>query len=242
MTRLRSLTLCACLALSLAAMACSSGSSDGGVKGGSAAGGAGGGAAGGSGGASTTGGAAGSSGSSLWDEARIANTGTDWWLNIRKGAYFFSLDITPAFEDDTVGRKAVIDFGKAVAAKLTSGSPAPATLAPAANEVSGWTYDPDNYKTASGPAVATDGTEAEGLIDGGAAAFFDGTKSYQAKGLAWENYVNDTYQLALQVWQMANVADATLLYADLINSSSLYSNAPFVACSGTDPANPCGSP
>jgi len=67
MTRLRSLTLCACLALSLAAMACSSSSSDGGVKGG-------------------PGGAAGGSGSSLWDEARIANTGTDWWLNIRKGA------------------------------------------------------------------------------------------------------------------------------------------------------------
>ena len=229
MTRLRSLTLCACIALSLAAMACSSSSSDGGVKGGSAAGG-------------TGGGAAGSSGSSLWDEARIANTGTDWWLNIRKGAYFFSLDITPAYQDDTVGRKAVIDFGEAVAAKLTSASPAPATLVPAANEVSGWTLDPGNYKTASGPAVATDGTEAEGLIDGGAAAFFDGTKSYQAKGLAWENYVNDTYQLALQVWQMANAADATKLYTDLINSSSLYSNAPFSPCSGTDPANPCGSP
>jgi hypothetical protein len=178
----------------------------------------------------------------LWDEARIANTGTDWWINIRKGAYYLSLDITPAYQDDTVGRKAVIDFGEAVAAKLTSASPAPATLVPAANEVSGWTLDPGNYKTASGPAVATDGTEAEGLIDGGAAAFFDGTKSYQAKGLAWENYVNDTYQMVLQVWQMANAADATKLYTDLLTSSSLYSNAPFTACSGTDPANPCGSP
>ena len=222
MTQPRSLSLCACLALSLAAMACSSSSSDGGVKGG-------------------TGGVAGSSGSSLWDAARIANTWTDWWLNIRKGVYYFSLDITMSLQDDTVGRADVISFGKAVAAKLTSGSPAPATLVPAASEVSGWTYDPDNYKIASGPAVATNGTEAEGLIDGGAAAFFDGTKSYQAKGLAWEIYVNGTYILDLQVWQMANVADATLLYADLINSSSLYSNAPFTACSGTDPANPCGT-
>ena len=222
MTRLRSLTLCACLALSLAAMACSSSSSDGGVKGG-------------------PGGAAGGSGSSLWDEARIANTGTDWWLNIRKGAYFFSLQITPAYQDDTVGRADVISFGKAVAAKLTSASPAPATLVPAANEVSGWTFDPGSYKTATGPAVATNGTQAEALIDGAAAAFFDGTKSYQAKGLAWEDYINDTYQLVLQVWQMANTADATLLYADLLTSSVLYGNAPFIACSGTDPASPCGA-
>jgi hypothetical protein len=209
-------------------MACSSSSSDGGVKGGSAAGGAG-------------GGAAGSSGSSLWDEARIANTATDWWLNTRKGAYYFSLDITPAYQDDTVGRKAVIDFGKAVAAKLTSASPAPATLVPTANEVSGWTYDPDSARTAAGPASATNGVAAEALIDGGAAAFFDGTKSYQAKGLAWEKYVSGIYILDLQVWQMANVADATLLYTDLLKSSSLYSNASFVACSGTDPANPCGT-
>ena len=228
MTRLRSLTLCACLALSLAAMACSSSSSDGGVKGGSAAGGAG-------------GGAAGSSGSSLWDEARIANTGTDWWLNIRKGAYFFSLDITRALQDDTVGRKAVIDFGKAVAAKLKSASPAPATLAPAANEVSGWTFDPDSAMTAAGPASATNDAEAENLIDGGAAAFFDPNEPYQAKGLAWEIYVSGTYRLDLQVWQMANAQDATVLYTDLLKSSSLYSNASFVACSGTDPANPCGT-
>jgi hypothetical protein len=199
------------------------------------------GGAGGGGGASATGGVAGGSGSSLWDEARIANTGTDWWLNIRKGAYFFSLQITPAYQDDTVGRADVISFGKAVAAKLTSASPAPATLVPAANEVSGWTFDPGSYKTATGPAVATNGTQAEALIDGAAAAFFDGTKSYQAKGLAWEDYINDTYQLVLQVWQMANTADATLLYADLLTSSVLYGNAPFIACSGTDPASPCGA-
>jgi hypothetical protein len=199
------------------------------------------GGAGGGGGARATGGVAGGSGSSLWDEARIANTGTDWWLNIRKGAYFFSLQITPAYQDDTVGRADVISFGKAVAAKLTSASPAPATLVPAANEVSGWTFDPGSYKTATGPAVATNGTQAEALIDGAAAAFFDGTKSYQAKGLAWEDYINDTYQLVLQVWQMANTADATLLYADLLTSSVLYGNAPFIACSGTDPASPCGA-
>jgi len=39
---------------------------------------------------------------------------------------------------------------------------------------------------------------------------------------------------------MANAQDATVLYTDLLKSSSLYSNASFVACSGTDPANPCG--
>jgi len=87
-------------------------------------------------------------------QARIANTGTDWWLNIRKGAYFFSLDITRALQDDTVGRKAVIDFGKAVAAKLKSASPAPATLAPAANEVSGWTFGPgQRHGPAAGPPL-----------------------------------------------------------------------------------------
>jgi hypothetical protein len=237
MTRPKCLSLCACLALLVTAMECGSSKSDGGGKGGA---GAGGGGVGGAGGAA--GGAGGGGASKVWDEARIANTGTDWWLNIRKGAYYFSLDITPAYQDDVVGRKAVIDFGKAVAAKLTSASPAAATLVPAANEVSGWTFDPIADKTASGPAIANDPNTAEDLIDGGAAAFFDGTKSYQAKTLAWENYINDTYQMALQVWQMPNTADAVLLYTDLLTSSSLYKNASFTPCSGTDPANPCGSP
>jgi hypothetical protein len=179
-------------------------------------------------------------GAKVWDQGRIANTGTDWWVNVRQGAYYFSFDITPSYQDDKVGRADVVSFAQAVVAKI-KGSPTPAQLVPASNEISGWAYDPGSARTANGPGLASDGASAESLIDGGAAAFFDGTKSYQATGLAWEVYAKDTYKLDLQVWQMKNAAEATLLYKDLLSSSSLYSNATFKACPGTDAANPCGA-
>jgi hypothetical protein len=242
MNRPRSLSLCACLALSVAAMACSSSSNQRGTGGA----GAGGGATGGAGGSAAggAGGAGGGGASKLWDEARIANTFMAWWLNIRKGAYYVSLEIGTPDQDDMVARKAVIDFGKVVAAKLTSASAATAALAPADGEVSGWKFDPIAGKTDSGPAVGNDKATDENLVDGAADPFFDPSKSYQAKSLVWQNYINDPYTLVLQVWQMPSVEQAVLVYADLpANSvSSVYKQATFTPCSGTDPANPCGSP
>jgi len=38
-----------------------------------------------------------------------------------QGAYYFSLDITPAYQDDTVGRADVINFGKALAGQADVG-------------------------------------------------------------------------------------------------------------------------
>ena len=241
MTRLRCVSFCACLALSVAAMECGSSKSDGGAKGGA------GGAAGGTGTGGAAGGAGGAGGggaSKLWDEARIANTFMAWWLNIRKGAYYVSLEIGTPDQDDAVARKAVIDFGKAVAAKITSASPATAALAPADGEVSGWKFDPIAGKTDSGPAVANDYPTATFLIDGAADPFFDPSKSYQAKTLIWQNYLSDTYTLVLQVWQMPSTEQAVSVYADLPTNSvsSVYKQATFTPCAGTDPANPCGSP
>ncbi|MGO9291786.1 MAG: hypothetical protein ACLQIJ_23895, partial [Polyangia bacterium] len=36
------------------------------------------------------------SGPSTWDQSRIANTSSDWWLNALKGEYYFSFDISSA--------------------------------------------------------------------------------------------------------------------------------------------------
>ena len=173
----------------------------------------------------------GGSGPTTWDQARIADTGFDWWLNFQKGAIYVSADLTnTAGNSDSVMHTDVISFSQAVLAKYKSGA-APLSMVPTSGEVSGWTYDPGVTKSYPNPGVATDSTGAEFLIDGGAAAFFDSTKSYQATGFAWENYINSTYKLELQVWQMASAADATKVYLDLPTTSSLYSNATFTPCS-----------
>jgi hypothetical protein len=173
-----------------------------------------------------------------WDQARIGNTGVGWWINAIKSAYFFSVKISPSSQDDTVGRAAVIGFAQEVVGGLTSGTPAPATLVPLADSSSGWMLDQNSSKTASGVAVATDATSATALIDGAADPFYDPTKSYQAKGLAWEVYSNGTYSLDLKVWQMASAANAAQLYTDLLDNS-LYSNVTWTTCSGTTSSNPC---
>lgn len=175
------------------------------------------------------------SGPLTWDQSRIANTSSDWWLNALKGEYYFSFDISSASnQSDCTMFSDVMTFSNAVLAKYKSGA-APATMVPGSGEVSGWTYDPGQVKTATGPGIATDLTGATDLIDGGAAAFF--TPNYSATGFAWENYINDTYKLELQVWQMASVANVTQLYTDLLTSpSSLYSNATFTAVPATCPS------
>jgi len=173
-----------------------------------------------------------------WNQARVGNTGTSWWLNAIKGAYFFDVRITPSFEDDTAGRTDVTSFAQTVVAKLTSGSPAPVSLVPASNAITGWSFDPTNPQTASGPAVANDATSAINLIDGASGPFYDPSKSYQAKGLAWEDYTNGTYTIDLRIWQMPSTTAAGQLYTDLL-SDSLWANTTWTTCSGTDPANPC---
>jgi hypothetical protein len=215
-------------------MACGSSNTEGGGGAGSGGSTKSGGGGAGSGGATATGGSSGGSSgyASGWDEARIGDTGTNWWINARKGAYFFSVQINPSYTDAATGRAMVVSFAQTVVGKLKSGSPAPATLVPAAGEISGWTFDPDETKTMDGPAVATNMDDAVALIDGAADPFFV-PGSYSAVGLAWERYVKDPYLLDLKVWQMASAADATKVYSDLLNNS-LYSNVTWTTCSATD--------
>lgn len=203
MTRPRCLSLCACLALSLTAMACGSSNS----------------------------------GPPTWDTARIGDTGTDWYFSAVKGADYVFLDIAnPNAASDITMKADVITFAQDVLAKYRSGA-APLSMVPASGEVAGWTYNPAFPKSYPNPGVATDFTGADNLIDGGAAAFF--TSSYSATGFAWENYINDTYILELQVWQMASAKDANQVYTDLPNTSSLYSNVlSWIPCTGTG-SNPC---
>ena len=186
--------------------------------------------------------------SAPWDQARIGDAGTNWWVNARKGAYFISAQFSPSYVDSATGRALVITFTQSVLAKLKAGA-APATLVPAASELpgGGWQLDPQEPKTASGPGVATTEDEAVALIDGSASPFYctdltsqkDCSKLYQATGLAWEIYAKDpSYLIELKVWQMASAADATALYSDLLKNS-LYSNVTWVDCTGSDPANLC---
>ncbi|HJX51404.1 MAG TPA: hypothetical protein VJ801_01445 [Polyangia bacterium] len=184
--------------------------------------------------------ACGSGGSSAWDQARIGDTGTNWWLNIRKGAYFFSVQLRPSYTESATVRSMVVSFAQTVVGKLTSGSPAPATLVPGLSELpgpTGWTLDPDQVETANGVATASNEIDATTLIDGGAAPFFV-AGSYSATGLAWERWANVDYLMDLKVWQMVSAADATKLYGDLLNNP-LYSNITWTTCSGAAGANPC---
>jgi hypothetical protein len=192
MTRSNCFGLCACLALSLTALAC--GSSNSGPS---------------------TGGS--------WDQARMGTTGTKWWINATKGAYFFSNQIGPSYECEADGQTQVIDFTKAMTAKLTSGSPGPMTLLPTSGEISGWAYGVDDITNQTiTPQGATTQMAATDLIDGGADPFF--TTSYSASAFGMETYQKDTYLLDARVWQMASAADAGKLFTGLL-SNSLYSQA-----------------
>jgi hypothetical protein len=54
----------------------------------------------------------------IGDKARITNSGTDWWINFRKGAYYCQVRLTYAESTDSVGKQQTIDFATAVAAKM----------------------------------------------------------------------------------------------------------------------------
>jgi hypothetical protein len=54
----------------------------------------------------------------LTDASRITNSGTDWWVNFRKGIYYVEVRLTYAESTDTVGKGATVTFASAVAAKM----------------------------------------------------------------------------------------------------------------------------
>ncbi len=179
--------------------------------------------------------------STTWDQARLGNTSTAWWMNAQKGAFFLSIQIGISYADDTVGKKQAIDVTKLVAAK--SGSTA-LSLVPTAAEIPGsWIVDPDVTFTANGPVVAADFTTATTYVDGGADPFFPKDKSYHAAALAWENYKEndasnpDPYGLDLRIWQMASAADARSVYTDVLSEQdSMYRSdiVPWTTCTATD--------
>jgi len=225
MTRSSCRALCLCLVLSLAALACGSNNST----------------------------SPGPSKSSSWDQARVGNTGTRWWINAIKDKFFFSNQISPSEQDDTAGRAQLISITQAMIAKLNSGSTA-ASLVPQASDIAGgWIPDQDQGFTATnGPRTGTTLDQVTAFIDGGADPFFctdtaDPQKHcsalYQAQAFAWEIFMQSSgtspYTLDVRVWQMASAADAARVYTDLLQYA-LYSpnSVTWVDC-GTDPANPC---
>jgi hypothetical protein len=54
----------------------------------------------------------------IGDMGRITNSGTDWWINFRKGVYYCEVRLTYAEKTDLVGKQQTIDFATAVAAKM----------------------------------------------------------------------------------------------------------------------------
>jgi hypothetical protein len=209
MIRFGSIGLCAGLMLSLFALGCGSSNSD-----------------------------SGGSNGAPWDQARIGNSGTAWWINATKGKFFISAKMKPSYKDDLQGRAQVVSLGKLVAEKSGSNS-----VLPKPEEVPGkWINDADKPETANGQVVATDETKATDLIDGGAAPFY--TSSYKAKTFVWANYLEDDaskespLKLELILWEMGSTADAKTLYKDLLDNS-LYSNVSWTTCAATDANNIC---
>jgi hypothetical protein len=218
MIRSRRFGLCACLVFSLTAVACGSSTSTPSTTGTP------------SGTATSTSSSTGAS--SSWDQARLGNTTTAWWLNAQKGQFFLAVKLKGSPADDTTGRALEVKVAQVIAKK--SGSSALALL-PSVSELPGtWVTDPDITYTDKGPAVADNLTDITVWIDGGADPFF--TSAYSAKALAWANYVasDDTgYAFDLRVWQMASAADAKKLYSDLLGNS-LYNNVTWATCGATD--------
>ena len=186
-----------------------------------------------------------------WDQGRIANTGTEWWVNATKGAYFFSMLFGPSYATDTAGlpntagQATVIAFTEDVIKKLTPATAAPASLMPAPNEVAGWIYDPNSPDSVTAPAVANNADQANNLLDGSAAPIFPNPpRSYVPVSLAWEVYGNTStnpYQtIDAKIVQLPSSANAGQFYTDLL-SEPQYSkdNNPWSECTGSDP-NPCG--
>jgi hypothetical protein len=54
----------------------------------------------------------------IGDAARIVNSGTEWWINCRKGAYYLEMFLSYAERTDTAGKQLAIAWATAVAAKM----------------------------------------------------------------------------------------------------------------------------
>ncbi len=102
-------------------------------------------------------------------------------------------------------------------------------LFPQASTVAGWVVNPSSSKTSSVvAATATTQAGTEALIDGAAADFFQPPSTPVEFG--WQNYLNTTVTdapaagvtLSLYILQMPSAAQASALYASLMNDS-LYS-------------------
>jgi hypothetical protein len=176
-----------------------------------------------------------------WDQARIGDMGTGWWMNAQKGKFFISTRLRITDATDRTGRAQAINITEIVTNK--SGSTA-LSLVPLPSELPGkWIYDPEMGMTAAGPMVATTFDEATKYINGGADPFYNSTKGYSAKVFAWANYRETpgdaAYYLDLRIWEMASPADAASLYSDLLQNA-LYSpdNVPWKTCQGVA-GNPC---
>jgi hypothetical protein len=52
------------------------------------------------------------------DASRIINSGTDWWVNFRKGVYYAQVRLTYAESTDTAAREMTLSFAAAVEAKM----------------------------------------------------------------------------------------------------------------------------
>jgi hypothetical protein len=199
-------------------------------------------------------GSGGSSGAAKpWDQARIANTGTDWWVNATKGVFFFSIKITNSFLTDKAGAATVISFTEGVINKITPSTTAPASLLPTSGEVPPWTYDqtPGGY-TMNGPVTANNFTDATNYVDGAADPIYGvtnpavgSTRSYQPVAFTWELYTNGSattpQAMDAKIVQMASSGDAGKLYNDVLTFSQYDpQNVPWTQCTGSDP-NPCGT-
>jgi hypothetical protein len=186
-----------------------------------------------------------------FDNGRIANTGTSWWINVTKGVYFFSIKITNSYKDDAAGRATLISFTEDVLNKITPSTTAPASLLPAENEIAGWTYDQTSGYTMNGPALASTFQAATDLFDGAADPLFGvdslgaTIRSYVPVSLAWEIYTDGAtteHKMDAKIVQMASKTDAGKLFTDLVDGTySQYkpSIIPWVQCTDSDP-NPCG--
>jgi hypothetical protein len=176
-----------------------------------------------------------------WDQARIADMGTGWWVNAQKGKFFISTRLRIADAMDGTGRPLAISITEIVTNK--SGSTA-LSLVPLPSELSGkWIYDPEKGETAQGPVVATTFDEASRFFDGGADPFYNSAKGYSAKVSAWANYRETpgdaAYYLDLRIWEMASAADAASLYNDLLQFAYWSpDNVPWKTCQGVA-GNPC---
>ncbi len=116
-------------------------------------------------------------------------------------------------------------------------------VVPRSGEISGWTVDPSNLKTADVAAqTATTELATEGLIDGAAADFFAPPNA--PKTFAWQNYVSSTVtdapegaSVTLYILEMPSAAEAAGLYASL-RSASLYTRKVGTPDDWKDPSDP----